>query len=189
MPQQTRTFLGSFSLLTAIALAFFCGCQPADPTATAEAPPPWTLPPPEDAIQGRVSVQLIIRDDEEPQRKLEIALLRPKAADAIREVRDQRWVALADPRNFNDGFRWLDLQAIGKVATLPEFNLQITRTDNRGFFRFSDVPPGNYLLYAQYSTRYAKGYWLIPVEKHSREGLTVDLNNSNFTEVFNAIFR
>jgi hypothetical protein len=90
----------------------------------------------------------------------------------------------ASRANYNDGFHYLDLDAIGGVAVARA--VRTVQTDLEGRYQIRGLAPGNYLLYAQYRSRYAVAYWLVPLTvKTDTDDLVVDINNSNMKEVFN----
>jgi len=133
-------------------------------------------------IQGKASITLK-QGQTNPLDGLEMILCRPEAERPILDIRNEKWLELSTPRTFGDGYENLDLPAIGKAA-LP-FEVQRTKTDGFGRFTFADTPPGPYLLYAQYKSRYAAGYWLIPVRVEAKQVTPLEISNMNMKEIFN----
>ncbi len=113
---------------------------------------------------------------------MEVLVCTPAAERPIIEARNAAWLERAPPHNFGDGYENLDLVAIGLRA--QDFEVTRGRTDDFGRYQI-ELEPGSYLLYAQYRSRYAAGYWLVPFEV-SENGVTkLDLDNSNMKEIFN----
>lgn len=115
---------------------------------------------------------------------MEIALIPEAAADRLKEIRDERWLEQASRLKFNAGYYYLDLNAIGYYAV--QNAVARTKSDAEGKFTFTGIQPGTYRLYAQYKSRYAAGYWLIPIEVTSpSDEITMDINNENLEEIYN----
>jgi hypothetical protein len=85
--------------------------------------------------------------------------------------------------DFSDGYKNLDLQAMGQAAANSA--TVRTRTDTNGCFTFSNPTPGKQALYGQYKSRYAVAYWLLEVEIKSGQTNRLTLSESNAAEVFN----
>jgi len=85
--------------------------------------------------------------------------------------------------DFSDGYKNLDLPALGQAAA--DAATYRSKTATNGEFNFTNVAPGKYALYGQYKSRYALAYWLleVPVSKGSANRL--DLTETNAAEVFN----
>jgi len=115
---------------------------------------------------------------------MEIALIPEEQANALKKIRNQRWLEQASRLRFNAGYYYLDLNAIGYFAV--QHAVKRGKTDAQGRYEITQIPPGKYRLYAQYKSRYAAGYWLIPVEIPSIESnVTQDINNDNLEEIYN----
>ncbi|MDR1145914.1 MAG: carboxypeptidase-like regulatory domain-containing protein [Verrucomicrobiales bacterium] len=109
----------------------------------------------------------------------------PAAARAeIIRARNDQWRLRASRANYDDGFHNLDLDAIGGTAV--RLAALTVKTDAAGRYEIRGLAAGDYLLYAQYRSRYAVAYWLVPLTVQAGAApLTVDLNNDNLQEVFN----
>ena len=179
----------------ALALAWTgCGNTPAPqpgPEAAAPAPIEGTPVSPDKpaatgSITGKASIQLRNQSHSQPL-AVQIALCPGSAADEIRKVRDARWLESANRMNLADGWNNLDLTAIGLKAV--ELAVARTEANANGVYRFTHVPPGSYVLYAQYFSRYGKGYWAVPVTVKAGETTETDLNNGTMAEVYNLLER
>ncbi|NJK92121.1 MAG: hypothetical protein HC904_10010 [Blastochloris sp.] len=134
-------------------------------------------------IRGEATMQLR-NENKSILSDMELVLCPATTADQIRLTRNERWRILASRSNFNDGYKNLDLQAIGSVAVKAA--LQRTKTDATGNYRFQDVPPGSYIIYGQYRSHYAVAYWVLPVKISTlNEDIVLPLNESNTKEAFN----
>ena len=85
--------------------------------------------------------------------------------------------------DFSDGYKNLDLQALGQAAANAAIHR--TKTATNGEFSFSNVPPGKYALYGQYKSRYAVAYWLLEVPVSKGPANRLNLTETNAAEVFN----
>jgi hypothetical protein len=134
-------------------------------------------------IKGTCTIELKIGTHQYLS-KMGIAVVPAKVADEITKVRDNQWRLRASRANWGDGFRNLDLDAIGGIAVKNA--LQTVTTDMEGKYQIRGIAPGDYLLYSQYRSRYAVAYWLVPLTvKSDKDEITVDINNSNMKEVYN----
>ncbi len=119
---------------------------------------------------------------------MELVLLPESVAGEIKEIRNTRWLESASRLNFNAGYEYLDLAAMGTHAVTHA--LDRARTDAEGKYFFHHVEPGHYRIYAQYKSRYAAGYWLIPIHVVSpTDTIKVDINNGNLEEIYNRNLR
>lgn len=150
------------------------------PAAEAAAP---EMPTTGGTVTGRGVIELrngVIRD----LAGLELVLVPEETVAEITQIRNERWRMRASRFNFNDGYNNLDLDAIGGTAVKRA--VASAKADDQGVYRFVNVPPGKYRLYAQYRSMYAVGYWLLPVEiKAVGDVVELNLRNENFSEVFN----
>jgi len=85
--------------------------------------------------------------------------------------------------DFADGYKNLDLQALGQAAANAA--TARTKTSTNGEFFFSNALPGKQALYAQYKSRYAVAYWLLEVDISKDRTNRIDLSETNAAEVFN----
>ncbi|MFQ3671235.1 MAG: carboxypeptidase-like regulatory domain-containing protein [Verrucomicrobiia bacterium] len=152
------------------------GCMP-----VVDLPEPPPLPPLQQGLQGTARITLK-QGYVNPLDGMEILICTPDAERPIIETRNAAWLERATPRNFGDGYEHLDLVAIGLRA--QDFEVTRARTDDFGRYQI-ELPPGSYLLYAQYRSRYAAGYWLIPFTIQADHVTPLDLDNANMKEVFN----
>jgi hypothetical protein len=147
--------------------------QPAPETA--EKPPTGTL-------SGRVEIELR-SDAKQALPNLAMALCPESIAPEMKHLREERWRETARLYAFNDGYNNLDLKALGQKAVsaaVAEF-----KSDDKGKFRREGIPPGKYVIYAQYKSKYAAAYWLVPVEVKGGEVSEVVLTNANMKEIYN----
>ena len=56
-----------------------------------------------------------------------------------------------------------------------------TRGNFEGLYRFSEIPPGKYYVYARYQTTANDAHWLVPVMLASGTSPELDLSNHNLT--------
>jgi len=156
---------------------------PPQAPATAATPttPPATAAEP--SISGKATI--VLRSDVEQYLSgLELLLIPDAAAPEIRKVREDRWRERASRFRFNDGYNNLDLQAIGVTAIKHE--IARTTVGPEGQYQFKDIKPGAYRIYGQYKSKYAAGYWLIPVTiKKAGDSVKLDIQNSNLAEIYN----
>ncbi|MDR1192337.1 MAG: hypothetical protein LBK60_11855 [Verrucomicrobiales bacterium] len=116
--------------------------------------------------------------------KMGIAVVPAGAEKEIIQVRNDQWRMRASRANYNDGFNNLDLDAIGGTAVKRA--AQTVQTDLEGKYQIRGLAVGDWFLYAQYRSRYAVAYWLIPLTvKSDKDDITVNINNSNLREVYN----
>lgn len=144
--------------------------------------------PPEGAIlKGTGSVELKI-NRVQILSNIELVLIPDEVAKKIKHVRDDRWLATSSRFSLNDGYNNLDLMAIGGTAV--ENAAARTRANEAGEFTFHGLEPGAYRLYGQYKSKYATGYWLVPVTIQSEEEeLEVNLTHENMEEIYNRQIR
>lgn len=116
---------------------------------------------------------------------MELVLVPESGKNEIITVRDRRWQDRAINFNFSDGVNNLDLVAIGLKA--EELKTDLVKTDNQGYFIFRNVKPGKYVIYGQYKSRYALGYWLVDVEVTDGQSVEMNIKNENMKEVFNVL--
>ncbi|MEM9444010.1 MAG: carboxypeptidase-like regulatory domain-containing protein [Verrucomicrobiota bacterium] len=138
------------------------------------------------SIKGKATVQLKIKKTPDTLKDIEIALCPASTASEIKAARERGWLRLAHPKRYNDGYENLDLVSIGTAAVKTA--VARTKANDEGFYAFYDIDPGEYILYAQYKSKFASGYWVLPVTVE--EGMTVDqdFNTENFKEVYNKTF-
>lgn len=156
----------------------------------ADAPdiPPADQPEPAGAsIEGTAQVELGIGKTQVLS-GIEIALVAEAAAEKILTVRNQQWLMKASRFKFNDGYNNLDLPMIGGTAVKE--SLARAKADADGRFRLTGIEPGQYRLYGQYKSRYAAGFWLVPVEVTSMDdAITLNLTDTNMHEFHNREIR
>jgi hypothetical protein len=157
-----------------------------NPSPPPQAPVTPTTPPAaaaEPSISGKATI--VLRSDVEQYLSgLELLLIPDAAAPEIRKVRENRWRERASRFRFNDGYNNLDLQAIGVTAIKHE--IARTTVGPEGQYQFKDIKPGAYRIYGQYKSKYAAGYWLVPVTiKKAGEAVKLDIQNSNLAEIYN----
>lgn len=139
------------------------------------------------SINGQATIELKV-GVKQYLKGLELALIPEDLADDLKEIRDRRWLDQASRIKFNDGFFYLDLNSIGYFAV--QNAVQRTKADNEGRFAFTSVPSGAYRIYAQYKSRYAAGYWLVPVTVTDPNAtITQNINNENLQEIYNREIR
>lgn len=184
--------------LILIAFASLTGCQdaetpnPAPDTSTepgqeSPASPENEVPPSGAIISGHASVELRI-DRTQVLSGIELVLIPADLEEDIMRIRNERWLILASRFNFNDGYNNLDLTRIGGHAV--QHALATTRADAEGTYRFTGIDPGNYLIYGQYKSRYAAGFWLVPVTVESTDDeLSIHLTQENMKEIHNRNLR
>jgi len=150
-------------------------------------PAPAAAPKPPVAVETTISGTATIELRSEVMQYLsglELILIPESAAAELRKVREDRWRERASRFSFNDGYNNLDLQAIGVAAVKKEIARTTVKAD--GKYQFSGLKPGSYRIYGQYKSKYAAGYWLVPVViKKSGDSPTVDINNGNLAEIYN----
>jgi hypothetical protein len=148
----------------------------------APAPKPLSADPSAGTLSGKAS--LVLKQGQSiPLAGLELLVTSPDAAIKVKEVREKRWLEIATPRTFGDGYNNLDLQAIGLEAM--KYEVGRTKADDDGKFTVTGLKPGDYFLYAQYKSRYAAGYWIVPFKAEAGKITSLDLNNDNLKEIFN----
>lgn len=170
----------SFLLLASL-LVTFTSCKESPKAQEPQASKPPVI---HQGIQGKASITLK-QGQTNPLDGLEILLCKPEAEKAVIETRDAKWLENATPRSFGNGYDNLDLPAIGRAA-LP-FEVQRTKTDGFGRFTLADTPPGSYVIYAQYKSRYAAGYWLIPIKVEADQVTPLEISNDDMKEIYNRI--
>lgn len=55
-----------------------------------------------------------------------------------------------------------------------------TKTDVEGEYKFEEISPNAYYVYAKYETSFNEGYWLVPITVEVNKIITLELDNSNF---------
>lgn len=163
-------------VLALLLIVTLSGCKP-----TVEIPEPPPLPELKQGIEGTARITLK-QGYVNPLDGMEILICTPDAERPIIEARNAAWLERASPQNFADGYENLNLVAIGLRA--QDFEVTRGRTDNFGRYQI-ELEPGSYLLYGQYRSRYAAGYWLIPFEVKPGQATQLDISNENMKEVFN----
>lgn len=155
------------------------------PLASQEVPQPEI--PPGATITGQAIIELKV-GVKQYLKGMEMVLIPNSKAAQLKEIRDNRWLEQASRVKFDAGYYYLDLNAIGYFAVKNA--VAHAKTDPNGAFKFSGLQPGKYRIYAQYKSRYAAGYWLIPVEiKSLEDSVQQDINNSNLEEIYNREIR
>jgi len=143
---------------------------------------PSPVPPILGSLSGRVEIEL--RNDlKQALPDLKMALCPESIGPEIKRVREERWRETAKLYAFNDGYNNLDLKTIG--ATAVEAAVATFQSDKQGNFSRTGIPAGKYLLYAQYKSKYAAAYWLVPVEIKAGEEASLVLTNGNMKEIYN----
>lgn len=149
-------------------------------------------------IRGRATIQLKNASYRSDLSGMDLVLAATNLIPEIRRLRMETWRTdgLAVTRSpdgeenpvgvkidFSDGYKNLDLKALGQAAANAA-NLR-TQTTTNGEFTFSNVPPGKHALYGQYKSRYAVAYWLLEVDVSKKQPTLLDLTETNAAEVFN----
>lgn len=157
----------------------------AKPEASAEPSEPETAPAAKVGaeISGQATIELRIGVNQY-LKGMGLALIPETSVEELKKIRNERWLDSASRLKFNAGYYYLDLNAIGYFASQQA--VQKTTCDAQGKFTFTGVPEGKYRIYGQYKSRYAAGYWLIPVSvKAFDQNITVNINNENLEEIYN----
>ncbi|MEM6885080.1 MAG: hypothetical protein AAF571_08610 [Verrucomicrobiota bacterium] len=142
-----------------------------------------TTPPTGATISGQGTIELRINVTQY-LKGMGLALVPESFVPELKEIRNKRWLESASRLRFNAGYYYLDLKSIGYFASTNA--VQITKSDAEGKYSFTGVEPGKYRIYGQYKSRYAAGYWLIPVEiKSIDDQISIDINNENLEEIYN----
>lgn len=149
-------------------------------------------------IRGRATIQLKNASYRSDLSGMDLVLAATNLIPEIRRLRMETWRTdgLAVTRSpdgeenpvgvkidFSDGYKNLDLKALGQAAANAA-NFR-TQTTTNGEFTFSNVPPGKHALYGQYKSRYAVAYWLLEVDVSKKQPTLLDLTETNAAEVFN----
>lgn len=149
-------------------------------------------------VNGRATIQLRNASYRSELAGMDLVLAPTNLIPEIRRLRMETWRTdgIAVTRSpdgeenpvgvridFSDGYKNLDLKALGQAAANAA--TVRTRTATNGEFSFSNVPPGKHALYGQYKSRYAVAYWLLEVEVPARGAQRIDLTETNAAEVFN----
>ena len=149
-------------------------------------------------LVGQATIQLKNNPSAQNLSGMDLILAPTSLIPEIRRIRMETWRTdgLAVQKNaeggeqpvglkidFSDGYKNLDLQAMGQAAANSA--TVRTRTDTNGCFTFSNPTPGKQALYGQYKSRYAVAYWLLEVEIKSGQINRLTLSESNAAEVFN----
>jgi hypothetical protein len=182
--------------MASLGLGILLSCSGSDEEALTDAVetteiavnPTAAEPEPEGAvIQGQASVELRIQK-KQVLGGIELVLVPEGAAERIITVRNQQWLTKASRFKFNDGYNNLDLNRIGGTAVSE--SVARTKANADGQYRFVGLEAGNYRLYGQYKSRYASGFWLVPVEITSPEDeIELDLSHENMHEIHNREMR
>ncbi len=150
------------------------------------------------ALAGRATIQLRNASFRSDLGGMDLVLAPTNLIPEIRRLRMETWRTdgLSVTRNpdgeenpvgvridFADGYKNLDLKALGQAAANAAISR--TQTSTNGEFVFSNVPVGKHTLYGQYKSRYAVAYWLLEVEVSKKQTLRIDLTETNAAEVFN----
>ena len=162
---------------------------------------PLALPAQDPAVgevAGRASIQLRNASYRSDLGGMDLVLAPTNLIPEIRRVRMETWRTdgLAVTRSpdggenpvgvridFSDGYKNLDLRALGQAAANAATHR--TRTATNGEFSFTNLPPGKYALYGQYKSRYAVAYWLLEVPVSKGKTNRLELTETNAAEVFN----
>lgn len=162
---------------------------------------PLALPAQEAAVgtvAGRATIQLRNASYRSDLGGMDLVLAPTNLIPEIRRVRMETWRTdgLAVTRSpdggenpvgvridFSDGYKNLDLRALGQAAANAATHR--TRTATNGEFSFTNLPPGKYALYGQYKSRYAVAYWLLEVPVSKGKTNRLELTETNAAEVFN----
>jgi len=154
--------------------------------------------PAKGALAGRATIQLRNASFRSDLGGMDLVLAPTNLIPEIRRLRMETWRTdgLSVTRNpdgeenpvgvridFADGYKNLDLKALGQAAANAAISR--TQTSTNGEFVFSNVPVGKHTLYGQYKSRYAVAYWLLEVEVSKKQTLRIDLTETNAAEVFN----
>lgn len=177
MKQPALVLLFGFIGLTSV---FAAEKKPAPPSPPA---PPQPAAAVESTISGTATIELR-SEVKQYLSGLELVLIPETAAPELRKIREDRWRERASRFRFNDGYNNLDLQAIGVAAVKKEIARTTVKAD--GTYKFNGLKPGSYRIYGQYKSKYAAGYWLIPVViKKAGDSPVIDINNGNLAEIYN----
>jgi hypothetical protein len=65
------------------------------------------------------------------------------------------------------------------LKAADKFEVVSTRTDINGKFKFAKLNPGDYAIYAEFSTKSSTVCWLVPIKIEEGKPLKLDLSNSN----------
>ena len=149
-------------------------------------------------LTGKATIQLKNSSYRSDLGGMDLILAPTNLIPEIRKLRMETWRTdgLAVTRNaegeenpvgvridFSDGYKNLDLKALGQAAANAA-SMRTQSTTNGEFF-FSNASPGNYALYGQYKSRYAVAYWLLEVDISKDRTNRIDLSETNAAEVFN----
>ena len=149
-------------------------------------------------VAGRATIQLRNASYRSDLGGMDLVLAPTNLIPEIRRVRMETWRTdgLAVTRSpdggenpvgvridFSDGYKNLDLRALGQAAANAATHR--TRTATNGEFSFTNLPPGKYALYGQYKSRYAVAYWLLEVPVSKGKTNRLELTETNAAEVFN----
>lgn len=150
------------------------------------------------ALTGRATIQLKNASSPQSLPGMDLVLGPTSLIPEIRRLRMETWrtEGLAIKRNvsgeeepvgvqidFADGYKNLDLKALGQAAAIGA--TARTKTGTNGTFAFTNTPAGKYALYGQYKSRYAVAYWLLEVELREGKTNSLNLSETNAAEVFN----
>jgi hypothetical protein len=142
-----------------------------------------TPPPPGAVITGQAIIELRV-GVKQYLKGMGLALIPESSVAELKDIRNKRWLESASRLKFNAGYYYLDLKSIGYFASQQA--VLRAKTDAEGKYSLEGITKGNYRIYAQYKSRYAAGYWLIPVKITSEsENITVNINNENLEEIYN----
>jgi len=151
--------------------------EESEPAATTEPAPKGATITGQGTIELRINATRYLRN-------MGLALLPESKVTELKEIRNNRWLENASRLKFNAGYYNLDLKSIGYFASCNA--VQVIKSDEEGKYRFTAVAPGQYRIYGQYKSKYASGYWLIPVNVQSEDDrIEININNENLEEIYN----
>ena len=149
-------------------------------------------------VAGRATIQLKNATDRSDLGGMDLVLAPTNLIPEIRRLRMETWRTdgLSVTRSpdgeenpvgvridFSDGYKNLDLKALGQAAANAA--TYRTKTGTNGEFNFPNVSSGKYALYGQYKSRYAVAYWLLEIPVAKNQTNRLDLTETNAAEVFN----
>jgi hypothetical protein len=146
----------------------------------------------EDVITTEEAVQKV--DSFEREGKERLAALQAKQEAEMRELGAHQEKALKNIR-YNDAVNAADFEKkaqydaitkaieagdTGKIAA--KFSVLKATTNIDGKYTLTQVPPGSYVLYADFTNAFSAGYWIVPItvaETEQQPQIQRDLENSN----------
>ncbi len=183
---QSKALLAGFCLLALVLASCGDDSQKSKKAAASTLPPAPAPIPAGASVHGQATIEMK-KGQIQTLNGLGIAVVPENACAEIKKIRDDRWLMQASRANFDDGFHNLDLDAIGGTAVAHA--ITTLKADAQGRFEIHGLSPGSYRLYAQYKSRYAIAYWLVPVViKDTSQNLAVNIGTSNIEEAYN-LFR